>query len=116
MCTEVIDGWGRTPEHEEINRCNTHMLTLYKPRAGFDNQCLKHDVHVTVTDRRTHDYTVHYSALAEDLSVRVSQLNSITPCPYRMDELRRYVGLSSQAKCGYTWLTVRSEHIAVVHV
>ena len=92
MCTEVIDGWGRTPEHKEINWCNTHTLTLYKPCAGFDNQCLKHDdVHVTndpVTDQRTHDYTVHYSTLAADLPVRVSQLNSITPCSYRMDELR----------------------------
>ena len=88
MCTEVINGWGRTPEHKEINRCNTHTLALYKPRAGLDNQCLKHDdVHVSITDQRTHDYTVHYSALAEDLPVMVFQLNSITPCSYRMDEL-----------------------------
>ena len=69
-----------------IGVIHIRLPTLYKHCAGFDNQCLKH-VHVT-NDRRTHDYTVHYSALAEDLSVRVSQLNSITPCPYRMDELR----------------------------
>ena len=71
-----------------IGVIHIRLPTLYKPCAGFDNQCLKHDdVHVSVTDRRTHDYTVHYSALAEDLPVRVSQLNSITLCPYRMDEL-----------------------------